>query len=77
MIVADKSDLYILSGTGEIIQPDNGIAAIGSGGPYAQAAAIALETHTQLTPAEIVKEALKIAASICIFTNERIIIEEL
>lgn len=77
LIVADKSEIYILSGTGEIIQPDNGIAAIGSGGPYAQAAAIALQAHTEMTPAEIVREGLRIAASICIYTNENIIVEQL
>lgn len=75
LIVADKSEIYILSGTGEIIQPDNGIAAIGSGGPYAQAAAIALATHTGMAAKDIVREALKIAASICIYTNENILVE--
>jgi len=75
LIVADRSEIYILSGSGEIIQPDNGIAAIGSGGPYAQAAATALAFHTEMGAKEIVQEALKIAASICIYTNENIIVE--
>jgi ATP-dependent HslUV protease subunit HslV len=75
LIVADKSEIYILSGSGEIIAPDNGIAAIGSGGPYAQAAATALVSHTDMAAKEIVTEALKIAASICIYTNENIIVE--
>ncbi|HHX95625.1 MAG TPA: ATP-dependent protease subunit HslV [Clostridia bacterium] len=77
LIVADKSEIYIISGTGEIIEPDSGIAAIGSGGPYAQAAAAALITHTDMPAKEVVKEALKIAASICIYTNENILVETL
>ncbi len=77
LIVAGKSEIYIISGTGEIIEPDNGIAAIGSGGPYAQAAATALISHTDLSAKEVVKEALKIAASICIYTNENILVETL
>ena len=77
LIVADKNEIFILSGSGEIIEPDNGIAAIGSGGPYAQAAATALLAHTEMPAEAIVKEALKIAASICIFTNENIIVETL
>jgi len=77
LIVADKSDIFIVSGTGEIIQPDDGIAAIGSGGPYAHAAAIALERHTNMTPVAIVEEALNIAASICIYTNNNIVVEQL
>lgn len=75
LIVADKKEIYILSGSGEIIEPDNGIAAIGSGGPYAQAAAAALAKHTNLSSREIVTESLKIAASICIYTNDNIIVE--
>ncbi|MGI6555449.1 MAG: ATP-dependent protease subunit HslV [Bacillota bacterium] len=77
LIVAGKSEIYILSGTGEIIEPDNGIAAIGSGGPYAQAAAMALISHTDLSAKEVVKESLQIAASICIYTNENILVETL
>lgn len=77
LIVADKNEIYIISGSGEIIQPDNGIAAIGSGGPYAQAAATALADHTDMSAEEIVGEALKIASSICIYTNDNIIVETL
>lgn len=77
LIVADAEHTLILSGTGDVIEPDDGIAAIGSGGPYAQAAAKALINHTDLPPAEIVKEAMAIASQICIYTNDRIIVEEL
>ncbi|MCX7856428.1 MAG: ATP-dependent protease subunit HslV [Deltaproteobacteria bacterium] len=77
LVVADKEHTYILSGTGDVIEPDDGIAAIGSGGPYALAAAKALIRHTDLTAQEIVKEAMKIASEICIYTNENIVIEEL
>lgn len=75
LLVADNSEILILSGSGEIIEPDNGIAAIGSGGPYAQAAATALAFHTDMEAKEIVTEALKIAATICIYTNDNIIVE--
>lgn len=77
LIVADKEHSFVLSGMGDVIEPDDGIASIGSGGPYAKAAAKALLTHTKLTPLEIVKEAMKIAAEICIYTNESILIEEI
>ncbi|MBZ4653156.1 MAG: ATP-dependent protease [Peptococcaceae bacterium] len=76
LIVADSTNLLIISGTGEVIEPDDGIAAIGSGGAYALAAAKALTRHTSLTAAEIVRTAMEIAASICVYTNENIIIEE-
>lgn len=75
LIVADRNSIYILSGSGEVVEPDNGIAAIGSGGPYAQAAAMALVEYTEMPAKDIVAEALKIAANICIFTNENIIVE--
>jgi ATP-dependent HslUV protease subunit HslV len=75
LIVADRKSIYILSGSGEVVEPDNGIAAIGSGGPYAQAAAMALVEHTEMPAKDIVAEALKIAANICIFTNENIVVE--
>lgn len=75
MIVADKSRLLILSGTGEVIEPDEGVAAIGSGGNYALAAAKALLQNTSLSAHEIAEKALHIAASICVFTNENIIVE--
>lgn len=77
LIVADKEHIFILSGTGDVIEPEEGIAAIGSGGPYAQAAAKALYENTQLGAKEILEKAMKIAAGICIYTNENIYIEEL
>ena len=75
MIVANKERLLILSGTGEVIEPDEGIAAIGSGGNYALAAARALVQNTELGAAEIAEKALHIAASICVYTNDQIIVE--
>lgn len=75
MIAANKERLLILSGTGEVIDPDEGIAAIGSGGNYALAAARALLQNTELSAAEIAEKALHIAASICVFTNDNIIVE--
>ena len=75
MITADKDHLLILSGTGEVIDPDEGIAAIGSGGNYALAAARALLQNTELSAAEIAEKSLKIAASICVYTNENITVE--
>ena len=77
LIVADADHTFILSGTGDVIEPDDGVAAIGSGGPYAQAAAKALVNHSDLTALDIAKEAMAIAAQICIYTNEQIAIEEL
>ncbi|MDO8586784.1 MAG: ATP-dependent protease subunit HslV [Armatimonadota bacterium] len=77
MIVADAEFLLVLSGNGEVIEPDDGIAAIGSGGPYAQAAAKALAGHTTMGPREIVEAAIQIASQICIYTNDRISIDEL
>ncbi|VAX33865.1 ATP-dependent protease subunit HslV [hydrothermal vent metagenome] len=77
LIVADTEHTFIISGTGDVIEPEEGIAAIGSGGPFAQAAAKALYQNTSLEAGEIVEKAMKIAAGICIYTNERIIIEEL
>ena len=75
MITADKEHLLILSGTGEVIDPDEGIAAIGSGGNYALAAARALVQNTDLGAAEIAEKALRIAASICVYTNDHITVE--
>ena len=75
MIAANKERLLILSGTGEVIDPDEGIAAIGSGGNYALAAARALIQNTVLGAAEIAEKALHIAASICVYTNDQIIVE--
>jgi ATP-dependent HslUV protease subunit HslV len=77
LIVADKEHMFIISGTGDVIEPEDGIGAIGSGGPYAQAAAKALMENTELSAKEIVEKAMKIAASICIYTNENIQVEEL
>lgn len=73
LIVADKDCLLILSGTGEVIEPDDGIACIGSGGNFAMAAARALVNNTNLTAEEIARKSLEIAASICVYTNENII----
>jgi len=77
LIVADAEKTLILSGTGDVIEPDDGIAAIGSGGAYAQAAARALVAHSGLDAIGIVNESLKIAADICIYTNDKTISEEL
>ncbi len=76
MVVAGGSDLLILSGNGEVIEPDDGIAAIGSGGAYALAAARALMKHTEMSAAEIAREAIDVASDICVFTNKNIIVEE-
>ena len=75
MITADKDTLLILSGTGEVIEPDEGICAIGSGGNYALAAARALSQNTDFTAEEIARKSLKIASEICVYTNDRIICE--
>lgn len=77
LLVADTKNTYLVSGNGDVIEPDDGIVAIGSGGPYALAAARALSKHTPLSPREIVQEAMQIAGDICIFTNDQITIEEL
>ena len=77
LIVADKEHIFIISGNGDVIEPEEGIAAIGSGGPFAQAAAKALFENTELNAREILEKAMKIAAGICIYTNENIFIEEL
>ncbi|MHB8126492.1 MAG: ATP-dependent protease subunit HslV [Desulfitobacteriaceae bacterium] len=77
LLVADCHNLLLLSGSGEIIEPDDGIAAIGSGGNYALAAARALALHTEMTPADLVKEAMAIAATICVYTNDQVTVEEL
>lgn len=77
MIAGDKSSLLIISGNGDVIEPDNNIAAIGSGGAYAKAAAVVLAKDEGLSPREIVEQALNIAADICIYTNKNIVIKEL
>ncbi len=76
LIVANKESMLIVSGTGEVIDPDDGVAAIGSGGNYALAAARALVQNTGLSAKEIAEKALHIAASICVYTNDNIIVEE-
>ena len=77
MIVADKEVSLLLSGTGDVIETDDGILAIGSGGPYALSAAKALIKNTKLSAKEVAKESLNIAADVCIYTNHNIIIEEI
>ncbi len=75
MIVANKDRLLVLNGTGEVIDPDEGVAAIGSGGNYALAAARALIQNTDLPAREIAEKALRIAAGICVYTNDNITVE--
>ncbi len=77
LVVADGKSTFLLSGHGDIIEPDDGICAIGSGGPFALAAARALAKHTKLNAKEIVQEAMRIASEICIFTNANFTLEEL
>lgn len=77
LIVADAKATFLLSGTGDVIEPDDGICAIGSGGPYALSAARALAKHTKMNAKEIAQEAMRIASDICIYTNEHFTIEEL
>ncbi len=77
LLVADKKHILLLSGNGDLIEPDDGVLAIGSGGPYALAAARALMANTTLTAAEVAQQAMKIAAEICVYTNDRILLEEL
>jgi ATP-dependent HslUV protease subunit HslV len=77
LIVSDAERTLILSGTGDVVEPDEGVAAIGSGGPYAQAAASALLRHSALNARQIAEESLRIAAKICIYTNDTITVEEL
>lgn len=77
LLVADKDNLLMISGNGEVIEPDGEVGAIGSGGFYALSAARALVKHTELSAAEIAKEALTIAADICVYTNHNIKVEEL
>ena len=77
LVVADKAHTFVLSGTGDLIEPDDGIVAVGSGGPFALAAARALARHSQLDARQVAVEAMKIAGDICIYTNENLTIEEL
>jgi len=77
LLAADAKNSFILSGTGDVIESDDGMAAVGSGAPFALAAARALERHTNLSAREIAEEAMNIAASICVYTNKEFVIEEL
>lgn len=77
LVVCDRDHLFVISGDGNVVEPDDGIAAVGSGGPYALAAARALARHTELGAAEIAREAMRIAAEICIYTNAEITVETL
>jgi ATP-dependent HslUV protease, peptidase subunit HslV len=77
LIVADRKSTFLLSGTGDLIEPDDGIVAVGSGGPFAMAAARALARHSSLDAKGIAEEAMRIAADICIYTNPNLTIEEL
>jgi ATP-dependent HslUV protease, peptidase subunit HslV len=77
LLVADQTQTFLISGQGDVIEPDSGIAAIGSGGSFATSAATALLEHTQLSARQIAEEAMKIAGKICIYTNDKITIEEL
>jgi ATP-dependent HslUV protease subunit HslV len=77
LLVSDAEQTFLLSGQGDVIEPDGGIAAIGSGGPYAQAAAQALCDHTQLSARQVAEEAMKIAGKMCIYTNDKVTLEEL
>jgi ATP-dependent HslUV protease, peptidase subunit HslV len=77
LAVADREASLLLSGTGDVLEPEHGLIAIGSGGPYAQAAARALLEHTELPARTIVERSLRIAADLCIYTNHQIVIEEL
>ena len=77
LVVADRERLYVVSGSGDIVEPDDGIAAIGSGGPYALAAARALLRHSALGAEEIARESLRLASEICVFTNDQVTMEVL
>lgn len=77
LIVMNDANLLIISGSGDVIEPDDGVAAVGSGGPYALAAARALSRTTDLPAGRIAEEALRIASEICVFTNDRIVLEEI
>ncbi len=77
LIVADREHTLVLTGTGDVLEPEHGLAAIGSGGAYAQAAALALLHNTEIAPADIVKKSLEIAGDLCIYTNQNHIVETL
>ncbi|MFH1058191.1 MAG: ATP-dependent protease subunit HslV [Pseudomonadota bacterium] len=77
LIAADRDHLLMISGLGDVIEPENGVVAIGSGGPFALAAARALKAHSNLGPEEMARAAMEIAADICIYTNRQIVVETL
>jgi len=77
MTVADRENMFLISGTGDVLEPEENVLAIGSGGPYARAAAEALVAHTDMSAVDVVREALSIASRICVYTNDNIHIEEL
>jgi ATP-dependent HslUV protease subunit HslV len=77
LVVVDDEKSFLISGTGDVVEPDDGIMGIGSGGMYAQAAAQALAAHTEMGARQIVEEAMKVAGSICVYTNSNLTIEEL
>ena len=77
LLVVDKEQSFLVSGTGDVVEPDEGVMAIGSGGMFAQSAALALTRHSQLEARQIVEEAMKIAQTVCIYTNSNVTIEEL
>ena len=77
LVVLDREQLFLLSGTGDLIEPDDGVVGIGSGGPFAVAAARALAKHSTLDPRAIAEEAMSIAAGLCIYTNTNVVVEEL
>ena len=77
MVVTDGRDLMLLSGSGDVVEPDDGVIGVGSGGPYALAAARAMLLHTDRTAPEIARESLRIASGICIYTNDEVVVEEI
>jgi ATP-dependent HslUV protease subunit HslV len=76
MVVTDGRDLMLLSGSGDVVEPDDGVIGVGSGGPFAMAAARAMMLHTDKSAVDIARESLRIAAEICIFTNANVVVEE-
>ena len=77
LVAADRDNLLVVSGTGDVVQPTDGAAGIGSGGPYALAAARALLAHSNLSAVEVVRKGLEIAGDLCIYSNRNIVVEEL
>jgi len=77
LLVADREKILLISGTGDVIEPDSGVMAIGSGGPYALAAAKALMEHSDLAAEKVAQEAMRIAADLCVFTNSELVLEQL